>query len=92
MVRLDGRDVELPPAGFLRAFRRALGLDEGTAADALPVWPGDGVLLVDTYETLADLDPGCARRRCSWLRAAWWSWPGATSRHRPGAPISTGPI
>lgn len=56
VVRLDGRDVESSPAGFLRAFRRALGLDEDGTVGALPAWPGDGVLLVDTYETLADLD------------------------------------
>jgi predicted acetyltransferase/energy-coupling factor transporter ATP-binding protein EcfA2 len=60
VVRLDGRDLESSPAGFLRALRRALGQEEGVAHDALPGWPSNGVLLVDTYETLAGLD--------AWLR------------------------
>ncbi len=59
-VYLDGRDVEPSPAGFLRALGPAVGLagagPPATGAD----WPRAGVLLIDTYEALAPLDP--------WLR------------------------
>jgi hypothetical protein len=59
-VRLDGRDVEPSPTGFLRAFRQALALDADESSAMPPDWPDDGVLLVDTYETLVALD--------TWLR------------------------
>jgi hypothetical protein len=59
-VRLDGRDVDPSPAGFLRALRHALGPEGSDQPAPLPDWPGDGVLLIDTYETLAALD--------TWLR------------------------
>ena len=59
-VRLDGRDLEPSPPGFLAALGRAV--DErphGSPLEALARRPR-GVLLVDTYETLAPLD--------AWLR------------------------
>jgi hypothetical protein len=60
VVSLDGRAVEPNPDGFLRALREASGPTTDIAADALAGWPPGGVLLIDTYETLAPLDP--------WLR------------------------
>lgn len=59
-VRLDGRNIDPSPPGFLLALRQALGLEEGSSTAIIPNWPSEGVLLIDTYETLAPLDP--------WLR------------------------
>ncbi|HWQ12160.1 MAG TPA: ATP-binding protein, partial [Roseiflexaceae bacterium] len=57
---LDGRDLDVSPAGFLLALRLALGLDEGASPiDALARLQRC-VLLIDTYESLAPLD--------GWLR------------------------
>ena len=59
-VRLDGRDLDPSPPGFLAALGRAL--DEPPDApplEALARRPR-GVLMVDTYETLGPLD--------TWLR------------------------
>jgi hypothetical protein len=56
VVRLDGRDVDPSPPGMLAALARAL--DEpsaGSPMETLARRPR-GVLLVDTYETLAPLD------------------------------------
>jgi hypothetical protein len=59
-VRLDGRDLDPSPPGFLLGLRQALGLEEGGSPDeVLGQWPRR-VLLVDTYEALAPLD--------AWLR------------------------
>jgi hypothetical protein len=59
-VRLDGRDLDPSPPGFLAALGRALGEAPDTSPlEALALRPR-GVLLVDTYETLAPLD--------AWLR------------------------
>jgi hypothetical protein len=59
-VRLDGRDLDPSPPGFLAALGRALGEPpDGSPLEALARRPR-GVLLVDTYETLAPLD--------AWLR------------------------
>ena len=60
LVRLDGRNVAPSPPGFLLALHQALGLEEGGATSIVSNWPPDGVLLIDTYETLASLD--------TWLR------------------------
>lgn len=62
-VRLDGRDVEPTPRGFVRALATAIGLpdaepDVAAVARALAVRPT--VLVVDTYEVLGLLD--------AWLR------------------------
>jgi hypothetical protein len=57
VVALDGRNVDPSPPGFLHALRQTLGL--GAAAGGLDM-PPTGVLLLDTYETLAPID--------TWLR------------------------
>jgi hypothetical protein len=55
-VRLDGRDLEPSPPGFLAALAHALEEPpDGSPLEALARRPR-GVLLVDTYETLAPLD------------------------------------
>jgi hypothetical protein len=60
VVRLDGRDLDPSPAGMLAALGRALdGPPDRSPLEALAQRPR-GVLLVDTYETLAPLD--------AWLR------------------------
>ncbi|MGH2535404.1 MAG: ATP-binding protein [Thermomicrobiales bacterium] len=60
VVAIDGRNVDPSPPGALLALRRATGLPEDGANPAAPEWPAAGVLLIDTYETLAPLD--------AWLR------------------------
>jgi hypothetical protein len=57
-ARVDGRDVQSTPAGFLTALGAALGLEVG-GVDAV-AGLGRTVLLIDTYEALAGLD--------GWLR------------------------
>jgi hypothetical protein len=57
-ARVDGRDVQSTPAGFLTAFGAALRLEVGSL-DAV-AGLGRTVLLIDTYEALAGLD--------GWLR------------------------
>ena len=57
VVAIDGRNIDPSPAGFLLAVRQALELASGRD---LTDRPPSGVLLVDTYETLAPLD--------AWLR------------------------
>lgn len=60
VVRLDGRDLEPSPPGFLLALRLALGFEESNLPIAVPELPPRGVLLIDTYESLEALD--------TWLR------------------------
>jgi AAA ATPase domain len=61
-VRLDGRDLDPSPPGFLAALGRALDEPPDTSPlEALTRRPR-GVLMVDTYETLGPLD--------AWLREA----------------------
>lgn len=60
VVRIDGRNIEASPAGFLVALGHALGTDRVDVHSALERWPAGGVLLVDTYEMLSPLD--------EWLR------------------------
>jgi hypothetical protein len=63
VVRLDGRDLEPSPSGFLGALGAALDPPAGAPPlEALATRPR-GVLLLDTYETLAPLD--------AWLREAF---------------------
>ncbi|HEX5165148.1 MAG TPA: ATP-binding protein [Thermomicrobiales bacterium] len=57
--RIDGRNVDPSPPGFLRAVRHALQLDDG-APSVIEDWPPGSVLLIDTYEMLESLD--------EWLR------------------------
>ena len=64
VVALDGREMAPSPAGFLGALRLALGQPPGrpdapAGIEGL-VWPRRPLLLIDTYEALAPLDP--------WLR------------------------
>jgi AAA ATPase domain len=59
-VRLDGRDLDPSPPGFLAALGRALEEPpDASPLEALARRPR-GVLMVDTYETLGPLD--------AWLR------------------------
>ena len=64
VVALDGREMAPSPAGFLGALRLALGQPPGRpdapAGIEDLVWPRRPLLLIDTYEALAPLDP--------WLR------------------------
>jgi hypothetical protein len=60
VVHLDARNVDLSPPGFLLALRQSMGLGEEELPLAKRAWPPNGVLLIDTYETLAPLD--------AWLR------------------------
>jgi Transcriptional regulatory protein, C terminal len=60
VVRIDGRNIEASPVGFLLALSHAIGADGCDLAAILERWPAGGVLLVDTYELLAPLD--------EWLR------------------------
>jgi hypothetical protein len=60
VVYLDGRNVDPSPPGFLLALGQSIGLEDAGASPTVPDWPPAGVLLIDTYETLAPLD--------AWLR------------------------
>jgi len=60
VVRIDGRNIDASPAGFLVALSQALGIEQVEVSAAIERWPAGGVLLVDTYELLAPLD--------GWLR------------------------
>ena len=59
-VRLDGRDLDPSPPGFLAALGRALDEPPDASPMAALARRPRAVLLVDTYETLAPLD--------AWLR------------------------
>jgi hypothetical protein len=63
VVRLDGRNLDPSPPGVLLALHEALGQPPRDGARAVSGWPPDGVLLIDTYETMAALD--------TWLREAF---------------------
>ena len=54
--RVDLRDVEVSPPGFLAAVAGALGVQDGARALAALGSPGRQVLLLDTYESAAGLD------------------------------------
>ena len=60
IVHIDGRNVEPSPAGLLAALGQALGFAGADVATVVGRWPAAGILLIDTYETLASLD--------GWLR------------------------
>jgi hypothetical protein len=82
-VRLDGRDLDPSPPGFLLALRLALGLAEGASPQEALARRPRAVLLVDTYEALTPLD--------AWLREEFLpQLPGQTlvviaGRHPPAA-------
>ena len=89
-VRLDGRDLDPSPPGFLQALAHALGLAEGTSPlEALARTP-HAALLVDTYEALAPLD--------AWLRETFLpQLPGETlvvlaGRHPPAEAWRSDPV
>ncbi len=60
VVRIDGRDVDPSPPGFLRGLGQALGLAEGASPLEALAQRSRDLLLVDTYELLTPLD--------AWLR------------------------
>jgi hypothetical protein len=60
VVRIDGRNIEASPLGFLVALSDVLGGGRYDLNAALERWPAGCVLLVDTYERLTPLD--------EWLR------------------------
>ncbi|HEU4691432.1 MAG TPA: winged helix-turn-helix domain-containing protein [Vicinamibacterales bacterium] len=60
VVRIDGRNIESTPLGFIVALSRALGSDRCELPTVVERWPAGGVLFVDTYELLTSLD--------DWLR------------------------
>ena len=59
-LRIDGRNIEASPTGFLVALSQAIGVDRVDLPAVIERWPAGAVLLVDTYELLARLD--------DWLR------------------------
>jgi DNA-binding winged helix-turn-helix (wHTH) protein len=60
VVRIDGRNIDASPLGFIVALSRALGADRCELSAVIERWPAGGVLFVDTYEVLTSLD--------DWLR------------------------
>ena len=60
VVRVDGRNIEASPLGFLAALSEALDADRCDLAAAIERWPARGLLLVDTFELLGAID--------AWLR------------------------
>ena len=83
VVRIDGRNIEATPLGFLVALSGALGAGRCELPAVIERWPAGAVLLVDTYELLTSLD--------GWLRDALLPQLPARSlvvvagRHDPGA-------
>lgn len=65
-VRLDARNIEPSPPGFLQSLHQALCEATGRRGDPsppaahFPDWPANAVLILDTYERLTPLD--------TWLR------------------------
>jgi hypothetical protein len=90
-VRLDGRDLDPSPPGFLAALGRALHEPpDASPLEALARRPR-GVLMVDTYETLGPLDAWLRETLLPELPAGTWScWPAATGRRRAGWPTPAG--
>jgi DNA-binding winged helix-turn-helix (wHTH) protein len=82
VVRIDGRNIEVSPLGFLVVLSRALGVDRCDLSAVIERWPTGAVLLVDTYELLTSLD--------EWLRGTLLPQLPARSlvviagRHEPG--------
>jgi DNA-binding winged helix-turn-helix (wHTH) protein len=60
VVRIDGRNVEATPLGFIVVLSRALGVERCELSAVIERWPAGAVLFVDTYELLTSLD--------DWLR------------------------
>ena len=83
VVRIDGRNIEASPLGFMVVLSRAIGVDRCELAAVIERWPMGAVLLVDTYELLTSLD--------EWLRETLLPQLPSRSlvviagRHEPGA-------
>src|ERR1700752_982043 len=60
VIRLDMRDIEPAPEVFRVALSQVMGLEPCSAHEIAEHGPNDGVLLIDTYESVAALD--------DWLR------------------------
>jgi hypothetical protein len=60
VVHIDARHVEPLSDHLLAALAQALGVEAGTVVALAAHWPADSVLIVDTVEAIAVLDP--------WLR------------------------
>ena len=60
VVRIDGRHVEPSAAGALLALSEQTDIEHLSLPSVIEQWPVGGVLLIDTYESLAPLD--------DWLR------------------------
>ena len=60
VVRVDGRNIEASPLGFLVALSQALDGDRCDLDAVIDRWPAGGLLLVDTFELLGAVD--------AWLR------------------------
>src|SRR5262245_3254527 len=56
-VRLDGRNIEASPGGFLHAFGETLGLDERESALDRVSRESEIVVTIDSYDWLTPLDP-----------------------------------
>ena len=89
VLRLDGRDPEPSPTGFVRALTQTLGLVESDSPLAGLAQQPRTVLLIDTYEALERLD--------AWLRDTFLPrLPAQTlvviaGRHPPAAAWRTDP-
>ena len=60
VLRLDGRSINPSPAGLMLALGRRMGIEDGSSLHEYLAARARVVLLIDTYEALAQLD--------SWLR------------------------
>ena len=60
VVRIDGRNTESSPAGFVAALSQATGAERSDFTSVKERWPAGAVLLIDTYERVATVD--------DWLR------------------------
>jgi DNA-binding winged helix-turn-helix (wHTH) protein len=60
VVRIDGRNIEASPLGFIVALSRALGTDRCEVSAVIERWSAGSVLFVDTYELVTSID--------DWLR------------------------
>jgi len=63
VIRLDCRNMEASPPGFVRALRQAISPDTDPLTTLLLDWPAHTILFLDTYEALGGLD--------TWLRESF---------------------
>src|SRR5262249_17997829 len=102
VVSLDCGGIEPTERGFLAALDRAIGALRAeppggpwplaTLAEAAAALGGLGdrvVLVLDPYEQLRLLEPGCGRNSCrACATTPGWRWPAASRRSPPGSVIS----